>query len=81
MELTRAKSLKDMEKGSLLKIHSVETKMGEFGTYGVARYSTTLKNGSRAGGMLRLTCNAMQQADLVAPCVLLYTGTKRKGVL
>ena len=76
VEITRARSLKDMEKGSLLEIHSVEIKTGEFGAYGIASYSTTLKNGSRTGGTLRLTSNAMQQADMVAPCVLLYTGTK-----
>ena len=76
VEVTRAKSLKDMEKGSLLEIHSVEMKTGEFGAYGIASYSTTLKNGARSGGTVRLTSNATQQADMIAPCVLLYTGTK-----
>ena len=76
VEVTRATSLKDMEKGSLLEIHSVEMKTGEYGAYGIASYSSTLKNGARLEGTVRLTSNATQQADMVAPCVLLYTGTK-----
>ena len=50
VEVTRAKPLKDMEKESLLEIHSVEMKTGEFGMYGIGSYSTTLKNGARSGG-------------------------------
>ena len=76
VDVTRAKCLKDVEKQSLLEIHSLESKMGEYGPYGIANYSTTLKNGSRLGGNVRLTANAMQQWDMEAPCVMLYMGTK-----
>lgn len=74
--LTRTKGLRDMEKGGLMEISDIEQKSGEYGDYGLARYTTTLRSGVRMSGTLRLTENAQKSADMVAPCVMLYSGMK-----
>ena len=79
--LARAHGLSEVEKGALLEITGLERKQGEYGEYGLARYMTTLKNGVRVGGLVRLNANILENAELKAPCVLLYEGLKIGGKL
>ena len=77
--LFRAHGLSEVEKGALLEISAIERKTGEFGEYGLARYATTLKNGARRSGSVRLNAKILELEDLKAPCVLMYDGLKVGG--
>ena len=63
------------EEISLLETHNIEMK-AEFGAYGMARYFTMKKNGSRWTGALHLTINSMKSTEMLAPCVMLNMSAK-----
>ena len=70
------KNLGSFEKGTILEIRSIKEIEGEQGKYGVAVYATTLLDGKRQAGKVRLTETAMNNPSMVAPCFALYNGMK-----
>jgi hypothetical protein len=76
-EMLDVRNLPSLSEGSLLEIMEIEEKTTDDGSkWGLAVYATTLSDGSRQRGRVRLPATAMAQPSLVAPCICLYWGKK-----
>ena len=77
--MAKARSLRAIETGALLEITRLDQKEGEYGPYALATFATTLANGSRINGVVRLNQNIMAHGDMKASCVFKYDGLKVGG--
>jgi hypothetical protein len=75
-ETLSVRSLDTLHEGALLELSEIEEKTYQDGKYGVATYATTLTDGSRQHGRVRLPATAMAQPSMVAPCICLFSGKK-----
>ena len=70
------RNIQTYPKGTLFEVTTLEKRTGEHGDYGEATCSTVV-NGKRETGRIRLSANAMAGFHADPPCLLLYCGTRQ----
>ena len=71
-----SRNIQEYPKGTLFEVSGLERKTGEHGEYGVATCSSVV-NGKRETGRVRLSANALAGFHATPPCLLLYCGTRQ----
>lgn len=74
--ITNAKGLVDIPPGTLLEVTKLEPKTGKNGTYGIATYSTVIKD-KRSSGKVCLPKRLADKKDFTPPCLVLCMGMKQ----
>ena len=70
-----SRNVQSYPKGTLFEVATVERKTGEHGEYGLMTCSTVV-DGKRESGRVRLSANVMAGFHVEPPCLLLYCGTR-----
>ena len=74
-KVSESKAIGEYPKGTLFEVSALDSVQGEHGEFGMMTCSTVV-NGKREAGLVRVSKNALQSFVAQPPCLLLYCGTR-----